>query len=666
MKINVASFFSFSALFAALVTHANPAHLTWESAYADAVAKNDKRALFLLQDRYDALPAGVEKLYISSKLHGFMLLHGQPYFGNNNANAIDGKFATQEKLFINALNSEEQLNFISAREGYLSLLEDVELSNSINGKILFEYHLCRVLNRQALYHQADIYCSSLNTHIQDVDQPILPKYLALRVIANNQEFLGHYPLALDTYQQLLSIIPDYEDASGIYNDAGLLLANLGSFTQAEEYINKALKIREQLSQPLKLAQTHHSMGKVKLKQSEYSSAITHFSQSKHLSQRLNYPYGVTFADLGLGEAYIGTGNFEVGTSHLLAALDNATKQDNAQIRGEIYLALARTHKEQNKYIAAHDFAEHAHSLGKNVASERLSAQALALLAEISEHQKNYDKALGYYREYAKSELQKRDKDNANAFIALESTRRDNESKSKVERLEHQNSKLIAENALLGKQLMLALLSVFTLAFIVIALMFYYNRKYAQLSWDAIGKALNRSSCIEKVKAQKAPHLEHYKNVLILLDLDNFKAVNNKFGHHLGDQLLRDAVKNIAKHLKSGDFIGRLGGEELLVLLKEVDEIDVEFRVQQLHSAIAHGAPQTNNFQPVSLSASCSYLATSKALSDFNELYAILDQALCQIKRKGNNQIIDAFNAPIYPTTDDSPTEACQQEMPSPL
>nr|WP_232055161.1 diguanylate cyclase [Vibrio taketomensis] len=121
---------------------------------------------------------------------------------------------------------------------------------------------------------------------------------------------------------------------------------------------------------------------------------------------------------------------------------------------------------------------------------------------------------------------------------------------------------------------------------------------------------------------------------------------------------------MAKHLKSGDFIGRLGGEELLVLLKEVDEIDVEFRVQQLHSAIAHSAPQTNNFQPVSLSASCSYLATSKALSDFNELYAILDQALCQIKRKGNNQIIDAFNAPIYPTTDDSPTEVYPQEMPS--
>ncbi len=55
-------------------------------------------------------------------------------------------------------------------------------------------------------------------------------------------FLGEYEEALQTYDRLLSLLPDYVDPSGIYNDVGLLMGTLGQYESALDYLNKALII----------------------------------------------------------------------------------------------------------------------------------------------------------------------------------------------------------------------------------------------------------------------------------------------------------------------------------------------------------------------------------------------------------------------------------------
>lgn len=640
MKPHLAKFCCFFALLSSFHVSANSELSLWEETYANALKSDQTRAISLLQDRYNGLKPGIEKLYISSKLHGFMMLNGQPY--HSQKTAFNDEFTAHEKQFIDALNYEEQLNFSSASKRYLSLLEYAEEINSIDGKIIFEYHLCRVLNRQAQYQQANVYCSSLSTHIQDVSTSILPKHMALRVIANNQEFLGNYQAALDTYQSLLSSIPNYVDSSGVYNDAGLLLSTLGHFEKAKQYINIALSMRSENMSELKLAQSHHSMGDVTLDRGEYQTAITHFTQSKQIVEKYNYLIGLTYAQLGLGKAYIGLGDFDQGTRYLLDALDSATQQENPQIRGEIYLTLALSHKENSKNLAAIDFAQQTLDLAESIGSERLETKALKLLAEISELEGDFHLALQYYRSYARSELSKRNQEHRSAFVALDTARRNNVGNIASANLASENSQLREQLTRLEEKNHLAAFAIVLLTLGFIGYVFYRRNETKHWEKDSLTGALNRSSAIKEIKRQKMFRDGDLKHLILLIDLDNFKKINDEFGHSAGDFVLKNVVTHIQTQLYSTDIVGRFGGEEFVVLLTEVDELDVAERVEQLHQAISNIEFKSECRQVISITASLSYLATSKALNDFDELYSILDHTLYKAKKEGQNCIIDAY------------------------
>jgi diguanylate cyclase (GGDEF)-like protein len=91
----------------------------------------------------------------------------------------------------------------------------------------------------------------------------------------------------------------------------------------------------------------------------------------------------------------------------------------------------------------------------------------------------------------------------------------------------------------------------------------------------------------------------YKRTLSIayIDCDNFKAVNDKFGHHVGDDLLRVISKTMLRKLRSSDLPGRLGGDEFAVMLPETNaeacRMVVEMLQQRLlHEMTEHGWPVT--------------------------------------------------------------------------
>ena len=618
---------------------------SWEQAYSEVLPQDEQRALSMLQDRYNALPPGIEKLYISSKIHGFMILRGQPFHGNKIS--YDSEYSQLEQTFIAALNSEEALEFDVSKQNYLSLLKHVTESNQIDGKILFEYHLCRSLNRQGQFHKAALYCSSLNTHLDDTKQSILPRYKALRVIANNFEYLGDYQNALKFYQEYLAIIPNYIDPSGVYNDAGLLLKNLGNMQLAKEYVGIALKLRGSNPTKLFLAQSHHSMGDILLTDGDYQSALHHFTQSKKILKQFNHIYGLTYALLGLGKTYTALGDYELGNRYLLEALENASVQGNGQLRGEIYLTLASAHQKQNNFVRAEDFANNAMNLSLAIKSAPLKGQALKTLAHLAEAQGKYQQSLTYYQRYIDTELDKRDKQHQSAYIALDTAR-----KEYIQQLQH--SKLLDTNKRQSAEIqrLTSLSQVFaffsaTLMVLLFSTSFFKRKALKQAEKDLLTGAWNRAAAIRDIKKLPKIKDDHYKYLVILLDLDDFKLINDQYGHPTGDAALSHVSELILQHCNIDDIFGRLGGEEFVIVMRNLDELDIQDKVMSLHKAIANTPFRSECNKKLNVTASFSYLATSKSLADFNELYSILDQALYQVKQKGKNSVIDAFNEPIY-------------------
>ena len=87
----------------------------------------------------------------------------------------------------------------------------------------------------------------------------------------------------------------------------------------------------------------------------------------------------------------------------------------------------------------------------------------------------------------------------------------------------------------------------------------------------------------------------YKRTLSIayIDCDNFKMVNDKFGHHVGDELLRVISKTMLRKLRSSDLSGRLGGDEFAVMLPETNAEACRMVVEMLQQRLLHEMKEHN-------------------------------------------------------------------------
>lgn len=158
---------------------------------------------------------------------------------------------------------------------------------------------------------------------------------------------------------------------------------------------------------------------------------------------------------------------------------------------------------------------------------------------------------------------------------------------------------------------------------------YRQQLLNQASRDALTGLLNRSTLQARVEAHLSgsagPH------AMMIMDLDNFKAINDSFGHLRGDSVLSAAATILRRVFRPGDVLGRMGGDEFLIFLPNVSSRAVAARkASQLISAVAE----------ISLGktahVSCS-VGISMAPADgnsYHQLYHLADRALYQVKKTG--------------------------------
>ena len=124
--------------------------------------------------------------------------------------------------------------------------------------------------------------------------------------------------------------------------------------------------------------------------------------------------------------------------------------------------------------------------------------------------------------------------------------------------------------------------------------------------------------------------------LLIMDVDNFKTVNDTYGHPYGDALLSQIGTNLRSLFRSRDIIGRIGGDEFIVLLKYLPNTDiVEDRCQLLVSTFREQLKKLMPDLDVSISVGC---ALAPAHGDsWSELFLHADKALYHAKSKGKCQ-----------------------------
>lgn len=129
-----------------------------------------------------------------------------------------------------------------------------------------------------------------------------------------------------------------------------------------------------------------------------------------------------------------------------------------------------------------------------------------------------------------------------------------------------------------------------------------------------------------------------KGAVLLLDLDNFKNLNDTCGHPAGDQVLKDLVELLKSHFRSDDKIFRMGGDEFLILMKDIPGKEIVCRKGQaiVEDFSKYAAQYDTHGIPLSLSIGA--VVFSGKSSGSREIYQRADEALYKVKRSGKKGI----------------------------
>ncbi len=144
--------------------------------------------------------------------------------------------------------------------------------------------------------------------------------------------------------------------------------------------------------------------------------------------------------------------------------------------------------------------------------------------------------------------------------------------------------------------------------------------------------------------------------LLLFDLDNFKSINDRFGHRVGDRVLVIFADALEQALRPLDLIGRIGGEEFVALLPGVTQNTVMDIAERVRNSFAKAASVIDGQQIVA-TVSIGTATARQAGYDFDALYAVADAALYRAKQQGRNRIEAGTDSVSMPASVGTVTKA---------
>jgi len=168
---------------------------------------------------------------------------------------------------------------------------------------------------------------------------------------------------------------------------------------------------------------------------------------------------------------------------------------------------------------------------------------------------------------------------------------------------------------------------------------YYNQRLEHLaSIDSLTELFNRRFFLDMIKRELSAARRYGHDLsLIMLDIDNFKSINDKYGHGTGDKLLKSISDTIKNSLRESDITARWGGEEFIALLINADKDEAIATADRVRKAV-EGITIDHGEEKIYRTISIGVSTLDERELDWSAFIQQADDALIQAKLSGKNQV----------------------------
>jgi len=166
---------------------------------------------------------------------------------------------------------------------------------------------------------------------------------------------------------------------------------------------------------------------------------------------------------------------------------------------------------------------------------------------------------------------------------------------------------------------------------------YQKRLFESALRDGLTATFNRRYFIDRLHAEIRFSHRHEKFLaLLFVDIDHFKAINDKFGHPAGDDVLAGVARAMSSTIRAEDVLARYGGEEFAVICREIEAEGAQALGERLRVAVeTQRVEHAGQVIPVTVSVG---VVVARKIEDTHAFIAAADAAMYEAKRAGRNRV----------------------------
>lgn len=468
---------------------------------------------------------------------------------------------------------------------------------------------------------------------------------------------GKYNQALDLMFQALHLYEAAGEAGGqgvVLNAIGNVYSKLADLAHARENFEQALAIGQRTGNKQLIVGCLVNIGEIHTKQKEWDLALGFLNRALPVARELGSREYISVCLNNLGDVFRAKGMNTEALRYYLESLEIFEGMNARPRMASSYLNIGRLHRDTRNLAEAERFLLKAFELAKAVEERNTQKEAAEDLHSLYAGQGKFRQAYHYDREYSAIKEQLYSKENYEKFATLQASYTAEKQAREIENLKHISE--INELQVRRQRLWTGSIVVFSilLAGLALVLLNRYRLKtrtnaelqaaYGRVSelaqHDELTGLNNRRSANEHIAMEIMRVSRSGRPFsLILLDVDDFKRINDTYGHDCGDAVLKSLADLLRRHVRGVDVVARWGGDEFILILPETAREGATTLAQKLQSS-ANELRLMYEDREVHFTVTMGVSVYDKPGTQ-SDCIRIADEALYEGKRAGKNKVMCA-------------------------